>query len=352
MKRKTAGLAALLSALGLLAGCGNAEVTSRDLNSMRVEKYVTLGDYGGMEVSAALAKVEQAEWDELTLAIYQSHVTAENGGVTDRPVETGDTVNIDYAGEKDGVAFGGGTAQGAQLVIGSGQFIDGFEDGLVGVAPGETVELDLAFPEGYRNQELAGQPVVFTVTVNYIYPGLEEMQDAVVASMGFEEAGTVEELRQYVYDYLKEEAEENYLYDLHDSIMELLMERSEFGELPETFVDSYKNNISTSLESIAAQNGVTADVYTNYFYNMGSQEYVEAVSDMQARQELVLQAVANREGLAVDDEELAAKLEEHAKKQGSTVEKLLEVFDREDYRNYFMCEKVMEFLVENANITE
>ena len=83
-------------------------------------------------------------------------------------VESGDTVNIDFEGKKDGVAFDGGTSQGYNLTIGSGSFIDGFEDGLIGVNVGDTVDLNLTFPEGYQNADLAGQDVVFTVTVNFI----------------------------------------------------------------------------------------------------------------------------------------------------------------------------------------
>ena len=83
-------------------------------------------------------------------------------------VKKGDTANIDYVGKKDGVAFDGGTAQGYQLEIGSGTFIDGFEDGLVGVMPGETVDLNLTFPKEYPSEELAGKKVVFKVKVNEI----------------------------------------------------------------------------------------------------------------------------------------------------------------------------------------
>lgn len=353
MEKKIACLTALLLAAGLMAGCGNAEVTNRDLNRMNVEDYVTVGDYADLQVSAAPPEVDAAEWDQLTLAFYSDHVDLENGGVVDRAVAEGDTVNIDYEGKRDGVAFGGGTAAGADLTIGSGRFIDGFEDGLIGVTPGETVDLDLAFPEGYDpNPELAGVEVVFTVKVNFIYPSLEEMEDSVVASMGFGELSTVEGLRRYLYDYLMEKARMEHDDKIQDSIMDRLMENSEFEELPEAFLESYRNNIRESLEDMAGRNGVTADTYTNYLYKMSSGEYVELFAEMQARQELLLQAIANREGLAVDDGELEEKLEEFARDGGSSVEELLRRFDREDYRNYFMRVKVMEFLVENVDVTE
>ena len=163
--RKSVSLIAVFLLAGLLAGCGQEpEVTNSNLSEMNVDKYVTLGDYSNISISVEPVEVQQSQWDELTLAVYQSYVTAENGGVTNRAVEEGDIVIIDYAGKKDGVAFEGGTASNANLTIGSGRFIDGFEEGLIGVIPGETVDLNLAFPDDFRNEELAGQPVVFTVT--------------------------------------------------------------------------------------------------------------------------------------------------------------------------------------------
>ena len=163
---------------------------SQNLNETDVEKYVALGDYKNIAASVA-----EDYLNELLLNTYNAFVTVETG-ITDRAVEIGDTVDIDYEGKKDGVAFEGGTAAGASLGIGSGQFIAGFEDGLIGVMPGETVDLDLTFPEGYGNEELAGRAVVFTVTVNYIKPGLDDMEDSVVANIGMEGVSTVEELRQ------------------------------------------------------------------------------------------------------------------------------------------------------------
>ena len=184
-------------------------VVLKDLNT---EEYVTLGDYKNIEVMVAGPDVDNAEWASLNAQIYNEFVSAENG-IKDRAVENGDWVNIDYSGKKDGVAFDGGTAAAQLLEIGSGMFIAGFEEGLVGVMPGETVDLDLTFPADYGNTELAGQAVVFTVTVNYIYPGEEDWSDDVVAAAGNAEYTTVEEMKQYVYDYLHEY--NAYYYDIN-----------------------------------------------------------------------------------------------------------------------------------------
>lgn len=349
--KKSVSFMAVFLMVCLLAGCGQEPaVTNRNLSKMNVGQYVTLGDYSNISISVAPVEVGQSQWDELTLAVYRSYVTADQGGITDRAVAVGDTVVMDYEGKKDGVAFKGGTASNAELTIGSKQFIEGFEDGLVGVMPGETVDLNLTFPEGYKNPELAGQAVVFTVTVHFLLPDADEMEDSVVAALGVPDVGTVEELRQYVYDYLQESADAEYLYNVQNAIMGQLLDQSVVEELPESFVNSYHDGIYNSLEGIAMNYGVDAETYANMM-GMTSDDYVSQFSLSQARQDVLLQAIANNEQLVVSDEELQEKLEEEAAYLGTTIDVLLGNYDREEYRNYIMSEKVMDFLIEKANIT-
>ena len=190
MKKKLALLLTTVVAMSIMTGCGNSNADA--LKDMKVEKYVTLGEYTGISLSIETPEVDNDEWDTLVNNVYQGSITMEAGGIMDRAVAVGDTVNIDYVGTKDGEEFSGGAAVGSLLEIGSGQFIDGFEDGLVDVMPGETVELDLTFPEAYGNTELAGQAVVFTVTVNFIMP--TDLQDAVVANFVANAFSNVDEL--------------------------------------------------------------------------------------------------------------------------------------------------------------
>ena len=150
------------------------------LEDLDIDAYVTLNDYKNMKVS--VYKPEPTDED------IEQYINSQllNGYITDRAVQNGDVANIDYEGKKDGVAFAGGTDKGYDLAIGSGSFIPGFEEQLVGVMPGETVDLDLTFPENYPEPTLAGQPVVFTVTVNGIAETMEydKITDADLARLG------------------------------------------------------------------------------------------------------------------------------------------------------------------------
>lgn len=332
--------AAVLAAAVIFVGCGAKE--NAPLNRLDVEQYVTLGDYNSIVDTLEPVEIEESLRDELALAVYNQYVT-KDAAVTDRAVKMGDTVNIDYEGKKDDVAFVGGTAAGALLAIGSGQFIPGFEDGLVGVMPGETVDLNISFPEGYGNAELAGQPVVFTVTVNFICPTLDQMQDSAVPNIGIEGVNTVDELRQYANDYLYS----NLLSGLQDSIVDELLAVSTFHALPEDMVEAEKAVISKSLDDTSAEVGATPDQYANYYYGMSADEFVAGYAEENIKRNLVFQAIANIEGLTVSDEELQDRLEEYSAAGGyASVEEFIGELTEEDFRNYFMNEKVLSFFVD------
>lgn len=344
--KKRMGILAALFALCLFAGCGKE--TQVSLNQMKVENYVTLGDYRNLAVSVEKPAVSDEECDQLLLAVYQSNVTRENGGILDRPVENGDIANIDYVGTKDGVAFGGGTAADTNLEIGSGSFIPGFESGLIGAMPGETRELNLTFPEGYKNNvELAGQAVVFTVTVNFIQPGMEDMKDSVVAALDIDGITNVQELRRDVYDYLDRQMEQQYLYSVQDAIIEQLTNESIMGDLPEYYLENYRQLYRDSIEKNALSINTTPDIYTNYYFGMNSEDYAVLYGEVQARQELMLQAIANQEGWTVGDDELDGLINDYALGVGyNSAEELEAEIPKELLRNFFMSERVMEHLVE------
>lgn len=225
--------AASLSAL-LLAGCGKeaapqestaasqesaaegeTDIAKKEYpddsyaDNLKPEDYVTLGDYLGVEVAMAKPVITDTDVDS-----YIEYARANNKvkkEVTGRAVQSGDVANIDYEGKKDGVAFEGGTAEKQDLEIGSHSFIEGFEDGIIGMKAGETKELNLTFPEAYQNADLAGQDVVFTVKLNNIYVNeLPELNDEFVTGLGIENVSTMDDYRTYVRDNLEKSAQSQY----------------------------------------------------------------------------------------------------------------------------------------------
>ncbi len=350
MKKKIAAIFALLLAVGTLAGCGDGDL----LQDVKVSKYIEFSQpYTGLNLTIpAQAEVTDEDVEWLALNAYANAVTAEDG-VTNRAVEMGDTVNIDYSGAEDGVAFDGGTATDQSLAIGSGGFIDGFEDGLVGVMPGETVELNLTFPENY-NPEMAGKAVVFTVTVNYIYPAsTADMKDEVVAEMTGGEFTTVADFLVYCREYLEFNANYDYTISRENEVISALEAIVICEEAPEKLVERYAANVRASLEEEANDAGVDLEYLCKYYYQTDSETYINEMADASAKQAMMFQYIANEEGLNVSDEELETSLQQFAEENGvDSVETLLQTTEREEFREYFMFEKVVDFIIANGNVTE
>lgn len=380
MKKGLVYLMTAVMAVGLFTACGNKENTQEPgvtatatpdasgtnnegtqtpvanrvvLKDLDVAKYVTLGDYKNIEVTMAGPEVDQEEWDLINAQVYNDFVTAESGGVLDRAVENGDLVNIDYSGKKDGVVFDGGTAAAQQLEIGSGSFIAGFEEGLVGVMPGETVDLNLTFPEVYHNADLAGQAVVFTVTVNFIYPTSESWSDDVVASAENSDFTTVEEMKQYVYDYLEEYNAYYYDINLENAVVEAFINQCEFKDVPEELVQSYRDDFTLTMSNEAAAYGMDVDSLCYYYYGVDLATFLDTYVTESAKQSLAFQAVANAESMNLSDADFDARLLELATQYGCTsIEQYIGANPKEGYRELFMLEDVVAFLVENATVKQ
>ena len=358
----------------LMTGCGNADTDTAEttqesmaesetgteagtedygpeayLSGINVADYVTLGEYKGIEVSVDAPVVTDEYLDSYIDYVLQSNmVTTE---ITDRPVEEGDIVNIDYEGKIDGVAFDGGTAQGYDLTIGSGTFIDGFEDGLIGAETGETVDVNVTFPENYQGEEVAGKDAVFTVTVNSIsVQTLPELTDEFVQGLDVG-VNTVEEYRQYAYDLLMEEEQATHDSNAEIAVLEAVMAGSQIQDPPEDMTNRYYNRIIDNMTYYASLYGYDLETFLSM---QGTSEDAIRESAAQAGQEIiVMQAIADAEGLSVTDEELDAEIETNAGSLGyDDVEEYRASLDVEGYREYMMSEKVLNFLLENAVVTD
>ncbi len=274
-----------------------------------VKDYVTLmDDYMNLsvELDSDYAVTEEAVNDYIQNSVLPYYPVYTKGDKT--TVESGDVVNIDYTGTLNGEAFDGGSDTGYNLEIGSGQFIDGFEDGLIGANVGESRDLNLTFPEDYPSADMAGQAVVFHVTVNGIMNAadatLDTVDDAYVAQ-NFSTYGlsTVDDMNAYFTDMLSSQYENERLMDLQTKVMEQLEAGCEV-ELPEGLLDARKDQVIQQTEASAQQAGSSYEDYIASYYGYSTAEefeaYVEETLQEQLVQELILEAIVEDQDVSIN----------------------------------------------------
>ncbi|MCC8137224.1 MAG: trigger factor [Clostridiales bacterium] len=312
--------------------------------------YVVLGEYTGLTVQVEVTEVT----DEDVLAEAQDMISYSDAveTLTEGTVQEGDTVDISYVGKMDGEEFDGGSGD-YELEIGSGTFIDGFEEGLIGVEVGETVDLELTFPEDYY-EELAGQDVVFTVTVNGILY-VPELSDEVVEIATDGEYTDVDSYLAYIREYLEEDADYYYESDVQEAIYAAVAAGSEITEYPQDLVDYSMDEAISYYEYYAALFSMEyEDFIEAYFGSVETfeTELEEAVKDG-VKQELVLMAIAETEELDLTDEEYEAGLEQYASDYGyDSGEDMEAEYGETEMRRYILLDKVFEFLVENNTVEQ
>lgn len=347
MKRsKATVLAVILAVSTLVTACGSKEY----LKDIKASDYVTLGNYIGIEAEAPEPAVEDGMVDMYLAYYVMPQIPTDE--VTGRAIEEGDTVNIDFVGYLDGETFEGGTGSNYDLTIGAHQFIDGFEEGLIGVNAGETVSLDLTFPDPYRsNTELSGAPVVFEVTVNSI--GRKDI-DAYVLTLGLEGCSTEEDFREYLYNVFYNNAVLNYEETIESKLTNTIMAGCTFKEPPTEMVERFAQNIENERSSLAAQYGMTLESYMLNSAGMDEAAYkeqfkTEAVTE--AQQYIMYQAIADAEGLNPTDEQLQEEIGSIVEVYGYESEKAFrENTDMEMFKEQLMRRNVMDFLKENGTI--
>ena len=321
--------------------------------------YVTLPEnFASLTFKRSEIEPTEEELQSEIDSLLSDHATEKQ--VTDRAAADGDTVNIDYVGRIDGVALDGGDSQGNgyDLTLGSGTFIDGFEDGVIGMKKDETKELNLTFPEDYSNTDLAGADVVFTVTVNHVYEETDAvLDDAFVAARNIDGVSTVAEYRQYVYDNLMSSAKSQQETELERNVLEAVTANATFKETPEEMVSRYYDRLVKNLTATASMYGIDLETFMSYSYGLAADEYEDELqksAQSAAEQIMVMQAIAEKEGLTLTDEELQADLESSASEYGyDSVDAYQEAIgDLRGYKEYLMSEKVTKYLIENANVTE
>lgn len=319
--------------------------------NVEVKPEFELGAYKGIEIS----KVDNTVREEDVEARLNEMVNrnARLTSVEDKALENGDTAVIDFEGFENGVAFEGGKGENYNLVIGSNTFIPGFEDQLVGKKAGEEVEVNVTFPETYHAENLAGKPVVFNVKVNDVkvkeVPALDD--EFAKDTTEFE---TLAELRADVKAKLEEQAKNAADAEMRNALVEKVSANTEV-EVPEAMVQHQIDNMLMELNYQLQYQGLNLEQLLQ-MTGRGLDELREerrADAERLVKSSLVLEAIAEKENVEANDEDVDAELEKMAAMYNMEVEKIkssLRETDIEDIKGQIKIRKTLDLLVENATI--
>ena len=340
MKKKL--LAAVLAAALAMTGCAAAKGLETDT--------VKISNYKSVEINEVAKPSEITDEDvayEIQLILESNPIITE---IKDRPVEEGDTVNIDYVGKVGGKEFDGGAAEGYDLIIGSGTFIEGFEDSIIGHKVGETFDWKGKFPKEYT-EELAGKDVVFTITVNAIkQEEIPEFNDEFVEYMTGEK-GTTEEYSKTVREELEEDAEYSYHLSIVSAAWEAVLANTEVLKWPEE-VDATYEDLIGQYKQIAKYYEMEYDTFIEE--QMG--QTVEAF-ETSMRQEvensfkenMAAEAIAEKEGITLDDATFEKELEAMAVEYGyADAEAVRNAAEEDELRKLALVRIVQEWVSESC----
>ncbi len=316
--------------------------------TVAVKPEAVLGQYKGIEVEKAVIEVTDEEVDaEVKKAQEQNsrEITVE------RAAENGDTVVIDYAGTIDGVAFDGGSAKGHSLVLGSGSFIPGFEDQLIGAAAGSDVEVHVTFPEEYHAKELAGKEAVFACTVHEVktkeYP---EIDDEFAQDVS--EFDTLAEYKDDIRKNITTRKENEAKNAKQQKVMDQIIENATM-EIPDAMVETQAENMVNEYGQRLSYQGLSLQQYFQFTglnaETLKEQLKPQALKNIQSR--LVLEAVIKAENIEVSDDELNAEIEKMASMYQMEVDKVKELLgdaEKENIKNDIAAQKAVEFVTEAA----
>ena len=314
---------------------------------------VELGQYKGLEVEVEQQVVTD---DMVDTRIKQDQQKASRTvDVEDRPVATGDTVKLDYAGTVDGVAFEGGTAQDQTLVIGSNTFIPGFEDQMIGMQIGEEKDLNVTFPEQYHAENLAGKAAVFHVKVNGItVTEMPELDDDFAADVS--DFTTFAEYKESIVKELNDRAAKNNEVAVENALVEKAVENATI-DVPEAMITEQTEYILREMEMRMMYQGLRMQDYLKYTGQTKEQlqEAYRGEGEKRVRIELTLEAIRKAEGIEPTEEEINAQIAEQAERMGQKVEdfeKTLTAEQRGYLADQAAVQKVVNLLKADAKVTE
>lgn len=317
--------------------------------SVTVKPEVTLGEYKGLKLEDIVHTVSDEDVDA-ELARRQER-GARQVTVEDRAVKEGDTANINFEGFVDGVAFAGGKGENFDLVIGSGQFIPGFEEQIVGKNIGDEFEVNVTFPEEYHSEDLKGKAAVFNTKVNSIsYKELPELDDEFAKDVS--EFDTLDELKADIKAKLQESADARAKQEKENAAVDKVIEGMTV-DVPECMVNSRIESTIRENEARMAQQGISFDQYLGFMGTTLDQfkEQMKPNAELQVKGTLALEAIAKAENIEVSDAEVNEQLAKMAESYNMELDKVKSFMREEDIASMkadLQISKALDFIVENA----
>ncbi len=314
--------------------------------STEVYPEVTLGEYKGIEVAKAEATVTDEQVEAELNQMAQNVAATEN--VEDRAAANGDIANIDFEGFVDGVAFDGGKGENFDLTLGSGQFIPGFEEQVVGMTIGEQKDVNVTFPEDYNAEELAGKAAVFQVKLNKLsVKNVPAIDDELAKDVS--EFDTLEELKADIREKKLEQAQKEIDRAYENAVVEAVAAAATV-EVPNALVELELDNQMNDFAYRLQMSGMSVEQYVKM---MGGdlntmRSAFKPMAEKQALTSLVIAKVAEVEAITVSDEELEAEFAEMAKAYELEIEKIKEMVPTDEIKTNLRNRKTVKFLVDNA----
>ncbi len=314
-----------------------------------VKPEVKLGEYKGLEVEEET--VEVTDEDVMHDLEHQREHHAELVVKEDGEIEEGDTAVIDFEGFVDGEAFEGGKAENHSLEIGSGQFIPGFEEQLIGKKPGEEVEVNVTFPEDYHAEDLAGKEATFKVTIHEVkFKELPELDDEFAKDLD-DEVETLEELKAKKKEQLLEQKKQDADNKKRETLVEKASENTEI-DIPDAMVETELDQMVQEFEQRLQMQGMTLEMYTQFSGQDkdGLKEQMREDAEKRVKTNLTLDAIAETEELEASDEDVEAELDKMAEMYGAEKEQIRQMLggNAEALKNDLKKRKAIDFLVEQS----
>ena len=311
---------------------------------------VKLGDYKNLEVSVEATKeVTDAEVDE---KVERERNNLAELIVKEGAAELGDTVVIDFVGSVDGVEFDGGKGENFSLELGSGQFIPGFEDQLVGAKAGESVEVNVTFPEQYQAEDLAGKDAKFVTTVHEVKAKEVPALDDELAKDIDEEVETLDELKAKYRKELESAKEIAFDDAVEGAALELAVANAEIVELPEEMVHDEVHRAMNEFMGNMQRQGISPEMY---FQLTGTTEedlhkQYEADADKRVKTNLVIEAIAKAEGFEASDEEIEKEINDLASEYNMEVEQVRNLLSADMLKHDIAMKKAVEVVTSTAKV--